>query len=427
MEPLSFIHAADLHLDTPYTGVGKVDPTLQSTLQDASLIAFDNLIRAAIRESVDFVLLAGDIYDGIEHGVRAQARLLNGIRELDRQGIQTFFIHGNHDPVEEGWSMIRPNDLPASTVWFNQWNEVRAAPVIRDGKTIAVVHGISFQLRSEPRNLSLLFPPRTGGERPFHIGLLHCNVGTLTGHADYAPCTLEDLFSRSIDYWALGHIHKRSVLSRSNPVVLYPGNLQARRFDESGPKGATLVRIDSSRAATLEALHLDVVRFARLDVDVSGCDSVEEVLLECQKIASQAGNESDDRMLIARVSLRGNTAAHSDLLKTQGRGELLATFNDRLQTEHLHLDAVQLGTSPPLDRAKIGRSSGFEAALVRLSDDLSISDEELNTILEQVKSPLLKGGRFEEFLPTSEPLTARGLVQQGESRLLGMLEPEDES
>src|SRR5438876_827677 len=126
MESFSFIHAADLHLDTPFAGIGRIDPKLQKTLQDASLTAFDNL--------------------------------------------------------------------------------VSAVPVVRNGTTIAVVHGISFRVRTENRNLSSLFPPRSGGDRPFHIGLLHCNVGSQSGHGDYAPCTLDDLCSRAIDYWALGHI-----------------------------------------------------------------------------------------------------------------------------------------------------------------------------------------------------------------------------
>lgn len=424
MESFSFIHAADLHLDTPFSGVGRVDPKLQKTLHDASLTAFDNLIQAAVCHSVDFVLLAGDIYDGIEHGVRAQLRFLKGIRELDRHNIKSFFIHGNHDPVEEGWSALRPEDLPASATRFEQSNEVLARPVVRNGRTIAVVHGISFRLKAEGRNLSKLFPARSGGDRPFHVGLLHCNVGRQDGHGDYAPCSLDDLCSRSIDYWALGHIHKRTVLSSRDPVVLYPGNLQARRFDESGPKGATLVRIDSSGAATLELLELDVIRFAHLQVNVNGNDSLEQILVACEEQCTKAVREADGRMLIARITLEGTTAAHSDLLKTKARDELLSAFSDRLQIDGFYLDAVLVATNPPVDRNKAAQSGGFEAALLRLNDDLFGSDDELQSLLQQVRSPLLKRGQFDEFLPESEILRARGFVQQAESQLLGMLEPD---
>jgi DNA repair protein SbcD/Mre11 len=426
MEPFSFIHAADLHLDTPFTGVGRVDPKLQKTLRDASLTAFDNLIHAAVRNSVDFVLLAGDIYDGIEHGVRAQARFLKGLRELDRHNIKSFFIHGNHDPVEEGWSALRPEDLPASAIRFDQSNEVLAMPVIRDGKTIAVVHGISFRLKSEGRNLSKLFPVRSGGDRPFHIGLLHCNVGRQDGHGDYAPCSLNDLCNRSIDYWALGHIHKRTVLSSRDPVVLYPGNLQARRFDESGPKGATLVRIDSFGTATLELLQLDVIRFAHLHVNVNGNDSLDQILLACEERCTTAVREANERMLIARITLEGATAAHSDLLKTKAQDELLSVFSDRLQTGTFYLDAVLISTKPPLDRNKAAQSGGFEAALLRLNDDLFGSDDELQALFQQVRTPLLKRGHFDEFLPESEIFRARGFVQQAESKLLGMLDPDSD-
>lgn len=424
MESFSFIHAADLHLDTPFTGVGKVDPKLQKMLHDASLNAFDNLIHAAIRQSVDFVLLAGDIYDGIEHGVRAQARFLKGIRELDRHNIKSFFIHGNHDPVEEGWSALRPEDLPASAIRFDQSDEVRAKPVVRNGRTIAVVYGISFRLKAEPRNLSKLFPDRSGGNRPFHIGLLHCNVGRQDGHGDYAPCSLDDLCSRSIDYWALGHIHERTVLSSRNPVVVYPGNLQARRFDESGPKGATLVRVDSSGAVKLELLELDIIRFAHLQVNVSGNDSLEQILITCEERCAKAVREADGRLLIARITLGGTTSAHSDLLKTKARDELLLTFSDRLQLDGFHLDSVLVATNPPVDREKAAQSGGFEAALLGLNDNLFGSADDLESLLQHVRSPLLKRGQFDEFLPESESLRARTFVHKAESQLLGMLEPD---
>src|SRR5262249_45763005 len=116
IKSFSFIHAADLHLDTPFQGIGKINPALQQKLRDASLATFDNLIRAAISRKVDFVVLAGDIYDGAERGVRAQARFLSGLKELDRNGIPCFFIHGNHDPVEEGWSALRREDFPNSVI-----------------------------------------------------------------------------------------------------------------------------------------------------------------------------------------------------------------------------------------------------------------------------------------------------------------------
>ncbi len=426
MEPFSFIHAADLHLDTPFSGIGRVDQILQQTLKDASLIAFDNLIRAAIDQRVDFVLLAGDIYDGVEHGVRAQARFIKGMQDLAVHGIRCFFIHGNHDPIEEGWSALRPEDFPSSAVRFDQYDDVRAEPVERDGKIIAVVHGISFREKVETRNLSLLFPDKLGA-RPFSIGLLHCNVGAQTGHGDYAPCTVDDLCSRGIDYWALGHIHKRTVLSIDNPVILYPGNLQARRFDECGPRGATLVKVDSYGNTKLEPLELDVVRFAQLDVDVDGRDSLEDILVESEIHTTTAIKEGKGRVLMARIVLHGRTDAHRDLLKAAASAELLPAFCDRLQSDGFWLNAVSVRTTTLLDRDEVARSSGFEAALVKLNDELLGSDDLTLEVLEHVKGPLLKRGQFDRFLSEFQPTQAREILRRAESHLLGLLETDSKS
>lgn len=425
MLSFSFIHAADLHLDTPFTGVGKVNPTLQQRLRDASLVAFDNLIREAIEHKVDFVLLAGDIYDGIERGVRAQARFIQGMHELDHNRIGCFFIHGNHDPVSEGWSALRREDFPQSAVLFDQHEEVRAVPVLRNGEILAIVHGISFRSRSEARNLSLLFPEKRADEL-FHIGLLHCNVGGQLGHDNYAPCTLEDLCGRAIDYWALGHIHERAVLRPADPVVLYPGNLQARRFDECGPKGATLVHANTHGHVEMEVLALDEVRFAQLDVDISGCCSLEEVLAEGSAAIARSLSQVRPRLLVARLTLHGQTSAHHDLLKADVQKELVPALRDRLSDHVVWLDHVILKTVQLVDRTQVGRSGGFEAAVVQLTDTLAASDADLVALQDRVRAPLVNSRQFDDFLSEVQPTYARESVHLAEARLLGLLEVDRE-
>jgi exonuclease SbcD len=426
MIPFCFIHAADLHLDTPFVGLGKIDGMLQQRLRDASLEAFDNLIRAAVERHADFVVLAGDIYDGAERGARAQARFIAGMRELDRNGIACLFIHGNHDPIGEGWSALRPEDFPASAVLIEQCDEVRAVPVTRDGQVVAMVHGISFRTRKETRNLSRLFPVERGEEQ-FHVGLLHCNVGGQAGHDNYAPCTLEDLCNRAIDYWALGHIHKRMELKHGGPVVLYPGNVQGRSFDECGPKGATLVRVGAEGHVELEPLALDVVRFAVLRVDVSKCRSLDEVLAACEAESGRAMAEAQSRLLLARILLHGQSPAHRDLLLAEAQEQLLPALRDRLPAGGFWLDRVIVDTVPVVDRAEVARSTGFEAALVKLTDKVTASDQEAIQLLEKVQAPLLTGRRFEKLLPELGPESARAMIQGAEARLLGLLETESGS
>jgi DNA repair exonuclease SbcCD nuclease subunit len=158
-----FVHAADLHLDTPFRGIGETAPSVAGALRDASLEAFDNLVTLCLERQAAFLVIAGDVYDGAERGIRAQLRFLQGLTRLSDAGIQTFVVHGNHDPVETGWSAVGTWP-PLVTVFGTK--EVEAVPVQRDGRELAVVQGISYWRRDVRENLALRFAPRDGAELP---------------------------------------------------------------------------------------------------------------------------------------------------------------------------------------------------------------------------------------------------------------------
>ncbi|MEX1265086.1 MAG: DNA repair exonuclease [Actinomycetota bacterium] len=129
-----FIHAADLHLDTPFQGIGQVTPWVADALRDASLEAFDALVELALNRNAAFVVFAGDIYDGAERGVRAQLRFKRGLERLSDAGIWSFVVHGNHDPIATGWSVIR-SDWPELVKIFGS-EIVDAVTVEKDGEPI---------------------------------------------------------------------------------------------------------------------------------------------------------------------------------------------------------------------------------------------------------------------------------------------------
>ncbi len=223
-----FVHAADLHLDTPFKGVGRTNEFVARSLREASLEAYDSLATLCIERRAAFLVLAGDIYDGAHRGVRAQLRFLDGLERLGRAGIPALVVHGNHDPIGSGWAAI--SSWPASVHIFGS-SSVETVPVLGEDGTIAHVHGISYGQRDVSENLVRRFPVAVGSG--FHVGLLHCNVlGRDSGHASYSPCSLDDMAVTGLDYWALGHIHTRAVLSGrphgDEQWVVYPGNLQAR-------------------------------------------------------------------------------------------------------------------------------------------------------------------------------------------------------
>jgi DNA repair exonuclease SbcCD nuclease subunit len=237
-----FIHAADLHLDTPFEGIGQVAPHVAEALRDASLEAFDALVELAFARNAAFVVFAGDIYDGADRGIRAQLRFRRGLERLSDAGIWSFVVHGNHDPVATGWSAIR-GDWPPLVKIFAP-GLVDEVAVVKNGEPVATVRGVSFAQRGEVDDLALRFPGRSGPE--LHVGVLHCNLGGNLKHDPYAPCSVDDLVKPGYDYWALGHIHQRTIVRDGDPWIVYSGNLQGRspKTSEQGAKGALVVEVD---------------------------------------------------------------------------------------------------------------------------------------------------------------------------------------
>ena len=243
---LRFVHAADLHLDSPFTGIRATAPeNVAQALYSATFDSYKNIVDLCISERADALLVAGDIYDGADRSLRAQRAFIDGLRSLDSAGIRSFVCHGNHDPLD-GWEARL--DYPTGCHRFSA--DFQAIPVFTDEPGRALVYGISYPTRDVYENLV----SRLGrvDERAFTIGLLHANVGGNADHALYAPCSLDDLARSGIDYWALGHVHTRQILRDRAPTVVYPGNSQGRHPNEAGARGVYLVEVDADGNISLD-------------------------------------------------------------------------------------------------------------------------------------------------------------------------------
>ena len=364
-----FLHAADLHLDTPFTGMRRVDASLVATLRDATTRAFDNLVKAALEHSVAFVVIAGDIYDGPERGVRAQLAFRNGLDQLAQAGIPSFVVHGNHDPVADGWSAVRK--WPDGVTVFGP-GSVATVPVERDGQTLALIHGISYARRETRDNLALGF--QRDRAECFQVGVLHCNAGAHADYAPYSPCSVDDLVSAGLDYWALGHVHLRHFLYEGGPWIAYPGNLQglSPKPSERGAKGALLVDVDDGRVASVDFLPLDVVRFDAFDMDIAELVDVAGLVDTLIEAARTRAAAHDGRTVVLRVSLTGRGAVHRDLRRGHVREQILLPVQTALAsaTPAVWLDAIDDRTSPELDVAALRGRGDFAADLIATVDSL---------------------------------------------------------
>ncbi len=412
---LCIVHAADLHLDTPFSGLGRVAPDVAAALQDASLKAWDNLVRLTLDERADVLLLAGDIYDGPERGLRAQLRVLEGLRRLSGVGVRTFIVHGDQDPLDGNWSAVRR--WPDGVHFFGT-ERVERIPL----GEVAGVSGISCARRDEPRDLAALFGREVAGG--LEIGLLHCSLGADPAHAPCAPTTAEELADAGLDYWALGHVHTRREVHAGHPWIEYPGNLQglSPAPGELGPKGALVVRADPERGQVdpPRLVPLDSVRFLDLSLDVSEAPDVPAALGLVGEALDATREAHAGRGLILRLTLGGRGAAGGDL-RARGASEILRQLREEAlgQEPLVWWQGVTLDFPRGWRREDLLGRGDFVAELLTQVDKLA--EDPLPFVREAGRISATLAGRARAA--GLDERTAAALLAAAEDRCLDLLLP----
>ena len=412
-----FVHAADLHLDSPFTGIRAAAPeNVATALYTATFDSYRNIIDLCISEQVDALLVAGDIYDGADRSLRAQRSFIDGLRSLDVAGIRSFVCHGNHDPLD-GWEAQL--SYPDSCHRFGP--EFTAAPVFPDEPGRALVYGISYPTRDVYDNL--VSGLGQVDKDALTIGLLHANVGANTDHALYAPCSLDDLSQSGIDYWALGHVHTRQVLREQAPAVVYPGNPQGRHPNETGARGVYLVEVDANGSVNLVFRPTDMVRWERLSIDISGLEAEQDLLNEIDDAMQGLLDGAEGRSVVVRMTLTGRGELNRFLRQPNAVDDLLAGVNDRWveQTPFLWCERIENETSPAIDRSALRSGEDFLAELLRTADQLRDAPETLRDGLAE----LYQHRRFRQYLTAIAQEEIVALLDESEALAVNLLAEDD--
>lgn len=372
---LTFIHAADLHLDSPLRGLAAYPEAPVERLRGASRRAFSRLVDIAVERAVAFVVLPGDVWDGDWPDVGTGLYFAREMGRLQRAGIPAFLIRGNHDAESR---LTRSIVLPESVRVFR----ADRPETMRLEAHGAALHGQSFDRPDVTENLARNYPDAVPGA--INIGLLHTALEGSADHARYAPCRLAELQARGYDYWALGHVHEHAVLAAGRGgadggTIAFSGVLQGRHAREIGAKGALLVTVDEHRV-TLERLVVDVVRWHEAAVDLTGADTMETVARRIgDALRTVAGAaDADDRLAAVRLVLGGRTALHGrlDLERRRVRDEALAQAA-AVAPDSLFVERVRLATRPAVESATVAARrdalAELQGLLARAPEDAALA------------------------------------------------------
>jgi DNA repair exonuclease SbcCD nuclease subunit len=428
---MKFVHAADLHLDSPLRGLERYQGAPADLIRGATRRALEHLVSMCLEEGAKLLLLCGDLYDGDWKDYSTGLFFCQQMARLREGNVAVVWIRGNHDAASRLTQYLRPTD--------NVRELSHVAPVTLeldlDGTSVAV-HGQGFPKVKVTDDLSEQYPAPVAGA--FNLGLLHTALDGREGHDGYAPCRVGSLVNKGYDYWALGHVHQREVV-QTDPWIVFPGNLQGRHARETGEKGASLVSLRNGRVASVEHRSLDEVRWTHLAVDAARAASTDDVIDLVREALAGAVTEAESRLVAARISITGGTRAHAALSLNAERFEhevRVAALD--VGREAVWIERVKLKTRPDGDplllRARNDPLGALLRALDGLRDDedaLGALAEELSELKRKLPRELLEGPEAARLGDTAavrallgDPAGVRSLLDDIEALLLPLLAEE---
>ncbi|WFA06272.1 DNA repair exonuclease [Bacillus sp. HSf4] len=385
MTNITFIHAADLHLDSPFHGLSRLPEEVYRRIKNSTFQSAANVFQLAVDERADFMLLAGDLFDEANRSLKAQMFLRNQFLKLRENDIKAYVIFGNHDHLGGEWT---PVEWPDNVHIFSA-EDIEEKPFYKDGRLAASIYGYSYPERSVFANKASEMKKTT--DAPFHIGMIHGTLAGESGHDPYCPFSLQDLKNGQMDYWALGHIHKRQVISSGHPAVIYPGNTQSRHMKETGEKGCYLVKAHEGELSFAFKAVSDVL-WETVDLDISETKHLTDLIDLIEGVFQSFRNQGKPACIKAVLTgeappyLREGSAGITD--------ELLDIFHDQeLEEEHfIWLAAVEDRTDRGMEDLE---SDSFFRELTREINDF----EDIGLILADLeRHPVFRryGERFEK-------------------------------
>lgn len=384
---VKFIHAADLHLDSPFIGLKSLPEFIWNAIYLSTFSALTKIVDSAITNQVDFICLVGDIYDTDERSVKAQAYLRNEMERLNSMNIPVYLLHGNHDYIENTGLHL---DMPPNVFLFNETVETKWLTT-KEGEQIAIT-GFSYDKRWVLERKIVDYPEKNP-RATYQLGLLHgFSEGIDSEHGKYAPFSLVELKSKKYDYWALGHIHKRQQLA-TNPPIVYPGNTQGRSSKESGEKGFELVKMSESGIVS-EFCPSATIQWKTIELSVKDKKNLDEVYKAVKE--SVAEQKNDSYSLFLSIRLTDSESLLEGVIKKIKQGELVEALQQIPKADpfvwvhKIELESVVENHVPAIQKL-------FPDEWIKVKNEL-----EKEFLFNETTNPLFDFPGMEEIIETRE-------------------------
>lgn len=324
-ETIRFIHSADLHLDRPFVGLSKLGYNQIEKIKKSAFLALNRLVDLAIKENVHFVVIVGDVFDQASTTVYAEVKFKQALEKLNQKGIHVYVSFGNHDYHQTTEMTF---DYLDNVHVFNDQTVSSFTYKSSYGTTVEL-QGFSYEARHVTEDVSRGFSVSQSCD--YLVGMLHGSIGTSKEHETYAPFQFDWLKSLNFDYFALGHIHKRQVLSETPPIV-YSGNIQGGSKKETGEKGCYLVEL-ADTGTTFTFQPLESIRFETKEVDGTSIHTVDDLIYTLRNILA-----GQPKHVVLAIEIEQPTDSLISLYHTQGFMDVIQLLNEENNAQAYIID-----------------------------------------------------------------------------------------
>lgn len=377
---MKFVHAADVHLDSPMRGLEEYAGAPVVRLRLATRRAMDKVVQLCLDEQVDFLVIAGDLFDTACRDFNSALSAAGQMQQLNRAGIPVYLILGNHDSRDE---MARQVPWPENVTLFDH----KRPHTVRHPTLPVAIHGMSYPRREVTENLVPDYPPPVAD--CFNIGILHTNAGGNPNHDAYAPSSVDELATKGYDYWALGHVHDHAILHQ-RPHVIYSGTTQGRHAKELGSKGCLLVTVDGHEVTSLEFRETDVVRWYRETIELQSDDNEDLLIERTRQVLRKVTQLADGRLAAVRLQYEGRCSVHQQLSRDATRQQIVANLRGLAGDfgDDVWIERIQFRTQSPLNMEAMRLRQDLVGDLLRDISAIAADPVRLAQLSEQLLQPL---------------------------------------